>query len=275
MLLVWLCLAACQKTSSPKSHTSSSPQSDSRMLRLALTPTLDCLPFYYIANTGLADSLALPIELHTFQSQMDVDTALMGSVFDGGVGDVGRKEQQPLRMRKLSQRLLLPTQWSLVAHADLRMPHLSKISTRTVAVARWTADEKILFHLADSLRVPRKKIYCPQINSFSTRLKMLENKQIDATLLPEPFATLAKHWGHQVKYNTQRLAYQRAFYLKTPTPHNKAKQEQYQRLQRAYNEAVRQINRGTPKTDSVLIEHYGLTPEVLSKLRLPHYNLMP
>ena len=48
---------------------------DSLALKVALMPTLDCLPFYYAQRCGLFKELGLDIRLQTFNAQMDCDTA--------------------------------------------------------------------------------------------------------------------------------------------------------------------------------------------------------
>ena len=61
---------------------------DSTALHVALVPTMDNLPLYYAKETGIYDSLGLNIELLTYSSAMDCDTAFTNGEADGVVSDI-------------------------------------------------------------------------------------------------------------------------------------------------------------------------------------------
>ena len=61
---------------------------DSTALRIAVLPTMDCLPFYVAQKCGLFDSIGVKVNLITFQAAMDADTAFCNNRVDGNVTEL-------------------------------------------------------------------------------------------------------------------------------------------------------------------------------------------
>lgn len=248
---------------------------DSLSLRIACLPTMDCLPFYYAVESGLCDSLELPLYIRTFQSQFDADTALMGNVFDGGVTDVHRYRHH--REKGLLQPCvaLIPTdgRWQLVVNGVLRLKKTEQLKGRTLAAARHSVSDRISSHLKDSLRLGSDDIYQPQINSYRLRYQMLDNAQVDAAVLPEPWGTLAAVSGHRVLSSFSSRKYSVAFYVKKSSLSHARKARQVARLKEVYNLSVKALNTAPSSAlDSVLIKTYRLPENVVDTLRLPYFQ---
>lgn len=274
LLLCLTLLISC--TSRPQSSGSAPTQlDDSLALHIACLPTMACLPFYYAADSGLADSLGLPLVVRTYTAQFDADTALMGRTVDAGVADATRLDHYRTEGRLTSLHRILPLQerWSLVANARRRITHLTKLKGRTVAIARYSASDSYLTHLRDSLRFKDDDIFTPQINNYRLRLQMLDNEQVDATFLPEPYAALALRSGHTLLSMASAQRYPVALYATARAQKDKRKAAQLRRLVRVYNEAIRRLNGKTnPLRDSLLIHKYQIPPESLSQLHFPTYT---
>ena len=65
---------------------------DSAALKVAVMPTLDCLPVFVAKERQLFDT-AVDIRLKQFTAQMDCDTALMRNRVEGSVSDLVRAER--------------------------------------------------------------------------------------------------------------------------------------------------------------------------------------
>lgn len=172
-------------------------ESDSTpVIRLALLPNDDCLPFYYAAQSGLFDSLGLHVEIDTYYSQFDADTAIFGQA-DAGFTDSCRIAYYRNAPKEL--RELLPTRgrWSLVAAGNLRIRKLSHLKKRMVAVSRHSASDCLCRQVAAEAHILYEDLYQPQINDLRLRTSMLDGTQVETALLPEPFATIAATKGHR------------------------------------------------------------------------------
>ncbi len=56
-------------------------------LKIAVMPTLDCLPAFIAKECNLYDTTAVDIRLKKFTAQMDCDTALTGKSVEGAFSD--------------------------------------------------------------------------------------------------------------------------------------------------------------------------------------------
>ncbi|GEM_PF-285150 len=271
---------------------------DTLALNILCTPTLECLPLYYAVESGLCDSLHLPLIIRTENAQFDVDSIMRKtSRFDGGILDMTRlahyrtsekglkslspKQQSELDKKHQYYRLPMPTltqlivldgQWRLVSSAQLRIRSVDKINKRTVAAARFCSSDDCLKAAIRGTKVKYDNIYHAQINDFNLRLNMLDEAQIDASVLPEPYATMAALRGHQIIWRTDSMR-NTAIYIRNKALAKKGKKQQVELLKKAYNLAVADLNKGGAKVaDSALIKVYHLPQSVIDTLRLPYYH---
>lgn len=275
--LIGLCsvllMASCQQSAPQAQQKIEVP--DSLALRIACLPTYESLPFYYAQAAGIADSLSLPLKIKTYYAQFDADTALLGTTVDGGVTDVVRQQYYATqgKMRNYASWIPLQGQWQLVVGGRLRVTEVKQLKQRTIAIARFATSDRYTAHLRDSLRWKYDDMLRPQINDYRVRLQMLDNEQIEAAVLPQPFALRAQQSGQRVL--TTLPSSQHTFYLwlSPKSQADKRKSQQAQLLQRVYNEAVRELNsRPRAALDSVLLKRYQLTPEQVKMVKLPRYN---
>ena len=75
--LILFMLASCSERQEAMQYDADSTGIDTTVLRVAVMPTMSCLPVYYAERIGLADSLGLKMELRRYQAQMDIDTAIL------------------------------------------------------------------------------------------------------------------------------------------------------------------------------------------------------
>ena len=248
---------------------------DSLSFIIACLPTYESLPFYYAKAAGIADSLSLPLRIKTYQSQFDADTALLGTRADAGVTDLVRQQHYAAqgKMRGYVAWIPLQGEWQLLVGGRLRLTEMKQLKQRTIAIARYSSSDQYTAHLRDSLRWKFDDMLRPQINDYRVRQQMLDNEQIDAAVLPQPFALRAKGNGQRVLATLPFSYHHHALYLSAQAQQDAKKSKQAQLLQRVYNEAVQRINHKPGAVlDSVLIRTYKLTPEQVKQVHLPHYN---
>lgn len=170
---------------------------DSAALHVALIPNRDCLPIYYASRTGLFDSLGVKVQIASYPSQMDCDTALLSRFTDGGYADLIRLKQYGKRAADLQRKWSGSNRWQLFVCGTLRVKDTQSLKGRTVAIARESAEHTYLQQLLSEAGMPLTDVYRPQINSLPLRAKMLSGNQIDATLLCWPHTSMAHAFGHR------------------------------------------------------------------------------
>lgn len=252
---------------------------DSDAVSLALLPTVDCLPFYYAAEQGYFDRQGVKVNLLTFDAQTDCDTAIVGQT--GAVGVTNLPRAIMARQKYPGYKVVAATDgsWALVAGGGLRLKKLSQLRLRTVGISRFSSSDYYAARAMTEAGVDADDALCPQINALELRASMLNEDQIDAAVLPEPFVTMARLNGHKVlrgfatdSVRTGCLA------LNTAVRRPKGFDEKLVAVMRAYNMAVDALNArgkdGAALCRSVLVDQLKMPPAVADSLRLPAYARM-
>ncbi len=178
-----------------KGNTDKSLGNDSLALRLALMPTMDNLPFYYADETGIFDSLGLDIELLTYSSAMDCDTAFTNGKADGVVSDIVKANIW--RSIGDSVKVVMSTDLNLylmTSHAS-RIKSLQSIKEKIVAITRHSSIDYMADKVMEQAKLDLLQLNKPQINNVTLRCKMTKNNQYDGAFLPEPYALEAENNG--------------------------------------------------------------------------------
>ena len=271
-----LFLVGCggDKSQASADKPTAATHADTAALRVALMPTVDCLPFYYARRSGLYDSLGLDVDFRIFTAQMDVDTAMSGGSIDGGFTDLVRAEL--MYAREGTPVVVMATDGSLhvVVARSLRIRRPEQLKDRMVTVARHSATDLMSDLVAQAGGLAEDLIYRPQINDIGLRTRMLDGTQIDAAVLPEPQATAAVLNGHRRIYDNSQAKFQPGCVVfRRSCLQSKSRKAQLRKLIEGYNRAAESINRGGKAVcDSVLLMDYRLTREVVDTLRLPRYR---
>ncbi len=185
--------AACDSNTKQQTDLTvrKAPAYDTAAVHLALMPTADCLPLIYAQETGIYRQLGLRLEIHTYASQLDCDTALLGGYMDGGYADMQRMEQRREQKKTLSPLTRGTDSWMLFVAGSLRVRDVSKLSGRIVAISRESTEKSFCQKLIASAKLKDDAVYLTQINDVKLRAHMMSNRQIDAALLRWPFTSLA------------------------------------------------------------------------------------
>ncbi len=242
---------------------------DSLALKIAVMPTLDCLPLYLAKEKHYFDTLGVDVRLKRFNAQMDCDTALAGESVEGSVTDLIRALR--LQQKGMSLNFITSTNayWILVANHKARLKKIDQLGDKMIAMTRYSAtdflSDKALYGVKTSAQV-----FKIQVNDVNIRLSMLLNNEMDALWLTEPQATIAMVEGHRKLYDSRDsgtslgvIAFNRG---KTS---DSRRQQQMKAFITAYNRACDSIsNQGLLHYTDILSKYYGLTAKQIQSL--PH-----
>lgn len=248
---------------------------DSLALNIMCTPTLDCLPLYHAVESGLCDSLHLALGITTEASQFDIDSLLRRTkTIDGAVLDSYRMAYYAKSKKALqvTEAFKLCGAWQLIVCEKLRIKDVDGLKKRTLATARFSTSSFFLEKILNGKKLSFNDIYLAQINDFGIRTNMLDENQVDAVLVPEPYATLAITRGHRSLWS-ERETHTHSLCFRNEVYKDKRKADQIELLRKVYNASVLDLNsHGTHAADSALIKAYKLPKEVIDTLRLPEYR---
>ncbi|MBQ9215768.1 MAG: ABC transporter substrate-binding protein [Prevotella sp.] len=240
---------------------------DSAALKIAVMPTLDCLPVFVAKDHQMFDT-AVDIRLKQFTAQMDVDTAFQRGRVEGGFTDLVRAERMIKEGTPLRYVAATNAYWLLISNRQQRMTSLKHLDDKMLAMTRYSVTDMLGDLAVDSAKLKTERVFRIQINDVYVRLKMLENNEMDALFLTEPQATQALLGKHKVLLDTRKLDMQMgvlAFLTKGMDDKNRKRQMEV--FMKGYNEACDSINKyGVHHYTDVIRKYYTVSDQALKAL---------
>ena len=249
-------------------------KADSAALKIAVLPTLDCLPLFVAKDQNLFDSLGADIRLKYFSSQIDCDTAIRNRRVEGAVTDLVRME----RIKRVGHDIFYSTAtnayWTLVSNRNSRIKELKQLDDKMMAMTRFSATDMLGEYAVDSAKLEQDRVYRVQINDVRVRLSMLQNNEMDALLLPEPQATEAMAEKHKVLMDSRKLDWRMGVIaFRNIISNDSSRQHQYDVFVKAYNMACDSINKyGLKHYKPLLTKYCQVKASTVDKLSPMKYN---
>ena len=221
--------------------------------KIAVMPTMDCLPAYLLKDSLLYDTTKVDIRLCRFNAQMDCDTAMIGGSVQAAFSDLVRTERLKHRNKVLMHYLTdTNLNWQLIADKDSKLKQLSDLSDKIVAMTRFSGTD-LLTDMAVKKAKPKYQVFRVQVNDVLVRLAMLQNHEIDAYWFAEPQITKALSADNNSLFNSEDAGVQ----LGVVAIMDKVRrQDEEAAFAAAYDKAVEQINKNGVKYYSALIQKY-------------------
>ena len=221
--------------------------------KIAVMPTMDCLPAYLLKDSLLYDTAKVDIRLCRFNAQMDCDTAMIGGSVQAAFSDLVRTERLKHRNKVLMHYLTdTNLNWQLIADKDSKLKQLSDLSDKIVAMTRYSGTD-LLTDMAVKKAKPKYQVFRVQVNDVLVRLAMLQNHEIDAYWFAEPQITKALSADNNSLFNSEDAG----VHLGVVAIMDKVRrQDEEAAFAAAYDKAVEQINKNGVKYYSALIQKY-------------------
>ena len=217
---------------------------DSAALKVAVLPTLDCLPLFVAQHYHLYDTLFGGVRLKYYTAQMDCDTALQRGRVEGMVSDLvraKRMEQQGVKIRYVAAT---NAYWQLITNRNSRIRQLKQLDDKMVAMTRFSATDLLTDCVVDSVKLAEDRVFKVQINDLGVRMQMLQNNEMDALWFTEPQATMARIMRNPVVFDTQENDIQLGVLaFREKEMQRQARGKQLQLFMTAYNQACDSINK--------------------------------
>ena len=165
--------------------------------------------------------------------------------------------------------LALNDAWTLVAYRGLRIRNVKALEGRDIGITRSSESLERLEATLQANGLSAEKVYLPQIYDLNIRMRMVAQGQIAAAMLTEPYTAAAAARGNTLLPTDGKSEASHSRLLR-----RKGKQAlpdgKWQTIIKGYNMAVDSINeRGLNCCADILINHYGLDPQMADTMRLP------
>ena len=241
---------------------------DSAALKIAVMPTLDCLPLFVAQQYELFDTVNGGVRLKFYNAQMDCDTAIQRGRVEGAVTDLVRAmrmDKQGLKMRYVAAT---NAYWQLVTNRNARIKQLKQLDDKMVAMTRFSATDMLTDIARDSVKLQAERVFKVQINDLNVRMQMLQNNEIDALWLPEPQATQARMMKHPVVLDSRDVKLQLGVLaFREKEMRRQARAKQLQLFIKAYDQACDSINKyGVAHYRDILIDRYKLKAALVDSI---------
>ena len=247
---------------------------DSLALKIAVLPTIDCLPLYVAKDRQLYDTLSLDLRLRRFTSQMDCDTAVMGKSVDGVMSDLVRTEGMKRNGVPLDYMSATNLSWKLIANHKARLKRLDQMGDKMVAMTRFSATDFLTDYAFNGVKTS-SIVFRIQVNDINVRLAMLLNNEMDAMWLPEPQATVALSHGNVKLFDSDdKDIHLGVMAFRSDMIKDSHRQKQLTAFIKAYNLACDSINkRGISHYSDIMYKYFkadAKTVKSLPKIKFNH-----
>ena len=241
---------------------------DSAALKVAVLPTLDCLPLFVAQHYQLFDTLNGGVRLKFYHSQIDCDTAIERGRVEGAISDLVRAMRINNRGMKLRYVSATNAYWQLVTNRNTRIKQLKQLDDKMVAMTRYSATDMLTDVAVDSAKLQEERVFKVQINDLGVRMQMLQNNEMDALWFTEPQATMARMMRHPVVLDSRDKDLRMGvlvFREKEMRRHERDKQLKL--FIKAYNQACDSINKyGVAHYRDIIVERCKIKSQIVDSL---------
>lgn len=223
-----------------------------KAFKVAVMPTMDCLPVYLLKDSLLYDTAKVDIRLRIYKAQLDCDTAMIGGSVQASVTDLIRAERLKHRHHvPLTYLTETNAYWELIANKHSQLTKIAELGDKVIAMTRFSVTDYLTNKVIKEAKL-KYQAYKVQVNDIEVRLRMLQNDAIDALWLTEPQCTQARLWGNRPLYSSAKDVFIPGAFVFVGAP----SMGEQQAFLDAYNKAAEMINAKGVKHFSSLIKKY-------------------
>ncbi len=168
---------------------------DSAALKIGILPTEDCLPILVAKELRLFDTLGVSVHLRKYHALSECRKALKDSLVEGALLDSLLFSQMKANGTPLTGGLETNLSWKFLTSKKARIKRLEQLADKMVAADSHGMTHQLAEKAIDSLLKKKQMVFIIQVEDVRVRSSMLASGNIDAALLPEPFATKLQKQG--------------------------------------------------------------------------------
>lgn len=217
---------------------------DSTALKIAVLPTMDCLPFYVAKECGVFDSIGVKVNLITFRAAMDADTAFCNNRVDGNVTDLVKASIWRGAGDSIKLIFSNDLQLYLITAKQARIRSVESLKEKIIALTRNSSVDFVADRILESVKLGSEELNKPQINNIALRAQMTDQNQYDGAILPEPYASMSvQNGGYLVTCSAKLKSVNPMLALVFHEQTLKERKQDVALVVKAYNKAVELINK--------------------------------
>jgi len=238
-------------------------------LKIGLMPTMDSVAIATAYELGFFDSQGLKVELISFSSARDRDSAFQAGALDGATVDliaVGlfNESGKPIRATSVTT-----AHFTLIGQPQYE--DIESLAGGSVLISSNTAIDFVLDQMLHAFDLPYDHIVREEVGNIPTRFEMVRAGQAQAALISEPFATMAGADGLSIISDTFQIDFN-PFVLAFSLDVIENRTDDLHSFYIAYNEAVEFLNTNLVETHlEVIVDLIGFPEEVVDYIQTPTF----
>ncbi len=269
LLIASLLLTGCAPAATSPAETPT--------LKLAIIPVLDALPIYVAQAEGLFAARGLKVELIPVRSASERDQLITSGQADGMINEVVltmffNKETIQIQIVRFA-RAATPESpiFRILASQKSGITTVAGLKNVDIGVSKGTVIEYLTERLLQAEGFTLSEIKTIAIPNIVDRTTLLINGELQAAMLPDPFASQAAGQGAVIvlednlhpEYSHSTISFRKAVIDAQP--------EAIRSFLAAVEEAVGKINAEPSKWENVLIEQRLIPPDLAGKFQVPWF----
>lgn len=175
-------MAGCSARANKEAETS-----EMKKLSFGAMSSIDIVPIVIAQEKGYFEEEGLDLDFQLFTAAKDRDAALQAGALDGLIADeiaISIYQNSGIDMKITGQT---NGAWTLVVGKDSGIDNLSGLKNKKMAISENTMIDYLSDYIATENGVSADEIEKVAIPAMPARLEALNNKQVDAAILPAPF----------------------------------------------------------------------------------------
>lgn len=253
------------------------PGVEASSVRIGVLPIVESLPFLVAQEKGLFQSWGVNVEILTFASALERDSALQSGTLHGAIHDI--LGICLLKSKDLPYRILtnitLPTSkmdlFALLASPTSGLKSIEALRGNEIGLSSHTIAEYVTDSLLALNGIKVDEVRKIEVKKIPLRFQMLMEGKIKAATLPEPLASLAIFQGasklggdYGLKGTQVILIFQESLIQR--------QEEMLVRLGKVYGQSIRMINDDPLRWRELLVQKGRLPSPIKDVYRMNPFS---
>jgi len=232
-------------------------------LKIGIMPAVDSAPILLAEEKGYYQELNLDIKIDIYTNAVNRQSALQTDELDGAMTDLVAFVNNVNNGFPIKITISTDGSFPFLVKKGFAEKNKIDIGMMEISVANFLSEQ----FLADQYEL--NKIF---ISAIPARLEMVKSGKLDMAIIPEPLASMGELAGLKKRVYENEYDFTPEAMIFTETALVK-KSEAISRFHKAYNKAVREIQKDDTEAREVLINRLNLKPEIKDLITMPVYHL--
>lgn len=263
-------LAAC---AAPATPTPTPPV----LLRIGVLPITDVVPFYVAEQQGYFSKQGLNIKLVPAASAAERDQMMAAEQIDGQLSDLVATILFNAKAPKLkivrTARAAFPhaPQFWLLTPKESAIKSAQDLKGKEIAISQNTVIDYITQRMLEREGLALADIKTTNVPAVPTRLQLIQQNQVAAATLPDPFASLAILGGARVLVDDTQYPEYSLSVITFRSDVLTQRASDVKKFLAAYDQAIADIRATPDKFRNILIERGRVPDQLKDKYQFPPF----